>query len=64
MIYGVYRMNFMKSLESNFLERSDDLWGVYRFKRGFGGELRRSVRAWDRVYIPTLYKMYLWRMGM
>ena len=52
-----------ESLESNFLERSDGLWGVYRFKRGFGGELRRSVRGWDRVYNPILYKMYLWRMG-
>ena len=26
-------------LEANFQERSDGLWGVYRFKRGFGGKL-------------------------
>lgn len=50
-------------LEANFLERRDGLWGVYRFKRGFGGELRRAAQAWDRVYNPLLYRLYLWRMG-
>ena len=49
-------------LEANFMDRREDLWGVYRFKRGFGGELQRTVRAWDRVYNPLLYKFYLWRM--
>ncbi len=48
-------------LEANFLERSDDLWGVYRFKRGFGGEICRTIQAWDRVYNPILYKLFLWR---
>lgn len=47
-----------ETLESQFEERSDGLWGVYRFKRGFGGQLMRSVRAWDRVYQPLLYKLY------
>lgn len=48
-------------LEDYFLERSDGLWGVYRFKRGFGGEIRRTIGAWDRVYRPGLYKLYqLW----
>jgi len=50
-------------LESQFTERSDGLWGVYRFKRGFGGELKRAVQAMDRVYNPLLYKLYLWRMA-
>jgi lipid II:glycine glycyltransferase (peptidoglycan interpeptide bridge formation enzyme) len=45
-------------LEENFLERSDGLWGVYRFKRGFGGEVHRTIGAWDRVYKPFLYKAY------
>jgi peptidoglycan pentaglycine glycine transferase (the first glycine) len=49
-------------LESEFLKRKDNLWGVYRFKRGFGGQLKRSVHAWDRVYNPFLYKLYSWRM--
>ncbi len=45
-------------LEEKFTERSDGLWGVYRFKRGFGGEVRRAVGAWDRVYHPLLYRLY------
>ena len=48
-----------ETLESQFEQRSDGLWGVYRFKRGFGGCLMRSVRAWDRVYQPLLYQVYL-----
>ena len=45
-------------LEENFLERQEGLWGVYRFKRGFGGELKRSDGPWDRVYNPPLYSLY------
>lgn len=45
-------------LEAQFSERSDGLWGVYRFKRGFGGRLVRSVGAWDRVYNAPLYWLY------
>jgi len=48
-------------LEDAFLERSDGLWGVYRFKRGFGGQLKRTIGTWDRVYQPLIYKLYqLW----
>jgi peptidoglycan pentaglycine glycine transferase (the first glycine) len=46
-----------EALEANFAQRSDGLWGVYRFKRGFGGELKRSAGAWDRVYQPLLYRL-------
>ena len=52
-----------ETLEANFTERSEGLWGVYRFKRGFGGEVKRAVQALDRVYNPLLYKLYLWRMA-
>jgi lipid II:glycine glycyltransferase (peptidoglycan interpeptide bridge formation enzyme) len=45
-------------LEAGFTERSGGLWGVYRFKRGFGGELRRARGPWDRVYNPLLYWLY------
>jgi lipid II:glycine glycyltransferase (peptidoglycan interpeptide bridge formation enzyme) len=48
----------LSTLEANFASRSDGLWGVYRFKRGFGGELKRSAGPWDRVYNPFLYKLY------
>jgi len=45
-------------LEANFATRSDGLWGVYRFKRGFGGQLVRTVGALDFVYRPALYWGY------
>ena len=47
------------TLEANFETRHDGLWGVYRFKRGFGGELKRAAQAMDRVYNPLLYWAYL-----
>ena len=50
-------------LEEHFLERSEGLWGVYRFKRGFGGEVRRAIGAGDRVYRPLFYKLYRFWAG-
>jgi peptidoglycan pentaglycine glycine transferase (the first glycine) len=47
-----------ETLERQFSTRQDGLWGVYRFKRGFGGQLWRSVGAWDRVYHLPLYLLY------
>ena len=46
-----------EKLEAEFAERRDGLWSVYRFKRGFGGRLVRSVGAWDRVYAPLRYRL-------
>jgi len=46
------------TLEANFTHRGDGLWGVYRFKRGFGGDLKRACGPWDRVYFPGLYFLY------
>ena len=51
------------TLEANFERRNDGLWGVYRFKRGFGGKLKRAVQAMDRVYNPLLYWAYLRFIG-
>jgi lipid II:glycine glycyltransferase (peptidoglycan interpeptide bridge formation enzyme) len=48
-----------QALESDFMNRTSGLWGVYRFKRGFGGEVKRSVQALDKVYMPWLYSFYL-----
>jgi lipid II:glycine glycyltransferase (peptidoglycan interpeptide bridge formation enzyme) len=50
------------TLDAQYLERSDGLWGVYRFKRGFGGRLVRYVGAFDRVYDPLLYRVYLFAL--
>lgn len=46
------------TLEAEFQQRSDGLWGVYGFKRGWGGDVVRSAGAWDRVYKPIIYGMY------
>jgi len=45
-------------LENEFLKRSNGLWGVYRFKRGFGGQVVRYLGAYDYVYSPLLYWLY------
>jgi peptidoglycan pentaglycine glycine transferase (the first glycine) len=45
-------------LEREFLKRSDGLWGVYRFKRGFGGRVVHYLGAYDYVYSPLLYWLY------
>lgn len=38
-------------------------YGVYRFKRGFGGEVVTYIGELDKVYKPWLYRLYnfLWR---
>ena len=45
-------------LEASFTTRSDGLWPVYRFKRGFGGRLERNCGAWDHVYVPWAHRLY------
>jgi lipid II:glycine glycyltransferase (peptidoglycan interpeptide bridge formation enzyme) len=47
-----------ETLEAQFKERNDGLWGVYRFKRGWGGEIMRSAGAWDFVYNKVVYMAY------
>ena len=45
-------------LEAQFQTRSDGLWGVYGFKRGWGGRIVRSAGAWDKPYITPLYAAF------
>lgn len=52
-----------ETLETNFSSRSDGLWSVYRFKRGFGGELKRAVQAYDKIYSPLLFRLYIWYLA-
>lgn len=49
-------------LEAAFESRHDGLWGVYRFKRGWGGRVVRTVGAWDKPYQPLRYHLY--RLGL
>ncbi|MDX2078759.1 MAG: peptidoglycan bridge formation glycyltransferase FemA/FemB family protein [bacterium] len=46
------------TLEAEFQTREDGLWGVYGFKRGWGGKIVRAVGAWDVVYNPLIYNAY------
>ena len=42
--------------------KADPLYGVYRFKKGFGGAIVRFLPAYDQVFIPALYQLWLRRM--
>lgn len=37
---------------------SDSLWGVYRFKEGLGGQVVRTLGAYDFAPSPLWYKLY------
>ena len=37
---------------------SDPMWGVFRFKRGFGAQVVRTLGAWDYPARPGLYAAY------
>lgn len=39
-------------------EESDSMWGVYRFKAGLGGEVVRTLGAYDFAPSPLWYMMY------
>ncbi len=58
-LYGVPDAD-EETLETQFTERNDGLWGVYGYKRKFGGRLMRSAGAWERVYFPPGYAAYRW----
>lgn len=38
--------------------KQDPMWGVYRFKDGFGGRVVRTIGAWDYPVRPLIYKVY------
>jgi len=52
------------ALESGFTTRTDGLWGVYRFKRGFGGRVERTVGTWQRVYAPALFRAMMFALRL
>ncbi len=37
---------------------TDPLWNVYRFKKGFGGEVVRHIGAWDYIARPVSFWIY------
>ena len=47
-----------EALEAGFEARADGLWGVYRFKRGFGGRWVQTPGAWELPLQPALFRLY------
>lgn len=43
---------------SGDLDESNPLYGLYRFKKGFGGQMTEFIGEWDQVYSPFFY--WLW----
>ncbi len=39
-------------------DESDSMWGVFRFKRGLGGEVFRTLGAYDYPVRPIFYRLY------
>jgi lipid II:glycine glycyltransferase (peptidoglycan interpeptide bridge formation enzyme) len=39
-------------------DESDSMWGVYRFKEGLGGQVVRTLGAWDFAPSRVWYKIY------
>lgn len=39
-------------------DEKDPLWGVFQFKEGLGGEIVRTIGAWDYPSSPIWYKTY------
>jgi len=42
----------------DIFSEADPMWGVYRFKDGFGGQVLRTLGAWDYPVRPLLYRIY------
>jgi peptidoglycan pentaglycine glycine transferase (the first glycine) len=42
----------------NEFTESDPMWGVYQFKRDFGGTVVQHIGAWDYAPLPPLYALY------
>ncbi len=40
------------------LDESDSMYGVYRFKVGLGGELVRTIGAWDMILRKSAFLLY------
>ena len=54
--HGCWYYNFRGIPE--ILEEGQELWGVYVFKRGFGGYPLRFLETHDLVYSPLVYGAY------
>ncbi|MER2598415.1 MAG: peptidoglycan bridge formation glycyltransferase FemA/FemB family protein [Caldilineales bacterium] len=44
----------------DYVEQQGGLWGVYRFKQGFGGQVMRYTGAWDLPVSSIGSRLYAW----
>ncbi|MEJ2759506.1 MAG: peptidoglycan bridge formation glycyltransferase FemA/FemB family protein, partial [Anaerolineales bacterium] len=42
----------------NEFSEDDSMWGVFRFKEGLGGQVVRTVGAWDLPLRPWVFRLY------
>ena len=49
---------FLADTTSFYETRTDGLWGVYRTKRGYGGELRRYAGVWVRPISRLRWRLF------
>lgn len=47
-----------RGVSGDITDESNPLYGLYRFKKGFGGELTEFIGDWDCVYSPFFYKLW------
>lgn len=47
---------------SGDLDEDNPLYGLYRFKKGFGGDFTEFIGEWDQVYSPFFY--FLWNKAL
>ncbi len=61
-LWGIPAEDEMSSTDENggTVNVRDGMWGVYRFKQGFGGEVVSYPGVFERVYLPPL--MRVWKM--
>ena len=43
---------------SGDLNEDNPLYGLYRFKKGFGGEFTEFIGEWDQIYSPVFYWLF------
>jgi lipid II:glycine glycyltransferase (peptidoglycan interpeptide bridge formation enzyme) len=53
---GCHTYDFWGAPDS--FQPGDPLWGVWRFKEGFGGTVIRTLGAWDYPASPGAYAVY------
>lgn len=51
-----------RGVSGDITDENNPLYGLYRFKKGFGGELTEFIGDWDCVYSPFFYR--LWTQAM